>query len=104
MRNDCSGNAPKGGGLLLLVKDDLKSVGHMPSTHERYKECETERVWTLIKGEGVKVAVCFVYLASTSVPGHVEFNKLMYEMLQTDMRQMREEGYVVFLMGILMVT
>ena len=82
----------KGGGLLLLIKDDLKAIGYIPPTAEKYEEHSTERIWTLITGKVVKAAVCFVYMASTSVPGYIGVNCKIYELLQNDIRGLREEG------------
>ena len=39
MRNERSGAAKKGGGLLLLVKDNLKAVGYLPQARAGFKEC-----------------------------------------------------------------
>ena len=99
LRNDRQGSMRKGGGLLLLIKDDLKAIGHIPPTTDKFQEQSTERIWTLIMGEVVKAAVCFVYMASTSVPGYVGVNQKIYEMVQNDMKGLREEGYAIYLMG-----
>ena len=99
MRNERSGDMRKGGGLAVLIKDGLTAIGYIPPTPKRFQKFATERVWTLISGRNKKIAVGFVYLASTSVPNHVEENKMIYEMLQGDIRALKEEGYSAFLMG-----
>ena len=63
------------------------------------QEVETERVWTLITCSGTKYAIGFVYMCSTSTPGHAAYNRKLYELLQKDMIELKEDGYVIMLLG-----
>ena len=62
---------------MLSIKEDLKAIGFIPPTPEGYKEYEFERLWSLVTGEGVKVAICFTYLAATSVENHKKHNEML---------------------------
>ena len=38
-------------------------------------------------------------MCSTSSPGHAAFNSRLYELLQKDILELKEDGYVIMLMG-----
>ena len=48
---------------------------------------------------GPKVAVGFTYMRSTSSPNHVDHNQKLYSLLEKDIQEFRDEGYVVLMMG-----
>ena len=98
-RNERAGDAIQGGGLLLLVKESMKAVGYIPRTDIKFKECETERVWTLVVGDGVRLAIGFGYFASTSRAGYSNFNEKMYAMIEEDMRILKDDGYGIVILG-----
>ena len=95
--NERAGEAKRGGGLLLLTRGKLKAVAYIPVVPEKYEPYQTERVWSLVCGEGTKVAICFTYLAATSVAGFVKYNQEMYELLSAEVREMKSDGFVVIL-------
>ena len=99
LRNERSGADRKGGGLMLLIKEDIKAVGYIPQPRPGFSEYEKERVWVLITGSGPKVAVGFTYMRSTSSPNHVHHNRILYNLLKADIQELREDGFVVLMMG-----
>ena len=89
----------KGGGIQLFIKDKVKVVPYIPVSSEEYKEVDTERIWALATGTDTKIAIGFVYAASTSVPGHVNINKKLYKLLREEGTKLAEEGFKLLFMG-----
>ena len=68
-------------------------------TRDGYEEVEKERVWTLILGDTVKLAICFVYMAATLVRDHKRTNKRIYSHIKLERQQMASNGSAVFMLG-----
>ena len=59
MRNDRIGESRRGGGLMILIREGVKAIGYIPPARECYKDYEKERVWALVTGDNLKLAVGF---------------------------------------------
>lgn len=84
----------KGGGIAVLVE---QSLNHIPWKHQKdlFPELSTEKQWILIHEGGVKLAVCFVYVAAevAGTEGFKEWNLKLYASLQKDWDAMIRAGY-----------
>ena len=59
---------------MLLTKEKVKAVPYLPLVDEEYKAIKTERVRSMVAGDRVGIAICFVYMAATLVRGFKEEN------------------------------
>ena len=67
VQNERGYNQKSGGGMLVLINQDLRTLMYEPVDDE-YPETRTERVWVLVHEAKSKIAVAFVYMAA-QVPG-----------------------------------
>ena len=90
----------KGGGIMVLAEEGLN---HIPWEHQDdlFPELATEKQWILIHEGGVKLAVCFVYVAAevAGTEGFKEWNVKLYASLQKDWDFLIRVGYECLLLG-----
>ena len=90
----------KGGGIIVLAEGGLNHI-HWEHQEELFPELATEKQWILIHEGGVKLAVCFVYVAAevAGTEGFKEWNVKLYASLQKDWDFLIRLGYECLMLG-----
>ena len=101
-RSDSAGDK-SGGGLLFYLRNDngLVFTEHSPAIlNPAHAFVKNERMWVTCESLRQKTAVCGLYLGfQASDDRHATWNQIMYEVLKSEVIELRRAGYRVVLKG-----
>ena len=100
--NERMGEEKKGGGLAVLVKDNIMSNDWRgdPESEEEIR-ISKERLWILVHTGNVKLAIVDVYFACIHLnkPEVIRDNEVLVELLARERRELTDLGYKCIVMG-----
>ena len=88
-----------GGGKMILVSN---RINHMPWVPDKVPTwVENERSWIRVHNQGMRLAVCTVYMAAEVIgnTAYQDWNISLYGYLSNEIRALESEGYGCILMG-----
>ena len=100
--NERSGESKQGGGLLTLVKSDLKVYRWTPQNIlEDWEKVNSERQWFVLTSGNIKIAICNCYFAAevTSNKEYLEWNDLMYAMISKEIIELKSDNHMIVMSG-----
>ena len=101
-RSDAAGDKG-GGGLLFYTRNDSGLVfkEHNPAlSSPDHAFVNNERLWIIVEGLKRKTAVCGLYMGFQAPDDrHGSWNDIMYDVLRTELSDLRDAGYRVIMKG-----
>ena len=90
-----------GGGIIVYYREGLSVTRHSPPIDGQLSAfVNNERLWTIVKGNIYKTAVCTVYCACQyDDDRNSNWNQLLYACIRKEQAELRKQGYRILVVG-----